>query len=146
MADRERASARRRRVRQADGRRRLDQLLRAGDPRRAVRPGPRGGRVQRRAEVPVGNREIVFPALESGEIDILAEYAATALEFVNEGAGEATTDPVATTATLRERMAAKGLTALEPAAATNQKGFVVTAETAATHGLVSISDLARPAP
>ena len=43
----------------------------------------------------LGNREIVFPALESGEIDILAEYAATALEYVNGGAGEATTDPAA---------------------------------------------------
>ncbi len=41
----------------------------------------------------LGNREIVFPALESGEIDILAEYAATALEFVNGGAGEATHRP-----------------------------------------------------
>ena len=41
----------------------------------------------------LGNREIVFPALEAGEIDILAEYAATALEFVNNGAGEASTDP-----------------------------------------------------
>jgi osmoprotectant transport system substrate-binding protein len=94
----------------------------------------------------LGNREIVFPALESGEIDILAEYAATALEFVNEGAGEASTDPVATTAKLRERIAAKGLTALEPAQATDQNGFVVTAETATTYGLASISDLARPAP
>ena len=55
-----------------------------------------GATVER--EFQLGNREIVFPALESGEIDILAEYAATALEFVNEGAGQATTDPAATTA------------------------------------------------
>ncbi len=31
---------------------RLHQLLRAGDPRRAVRPGPRGGRLQDRPQVP----------------------------------------------------------------------------------------------
>jgi len=103
-----------------------------------------GFEVERKFQL--GNREIVFPAIESGEIDILAEYAATALEFVNEGAGEASTDPLATTAKLRERIAASGLTALEPAEATDQNGFVVTAETAATYGLASISDLARPAP
>jgi osmoprotectant transport system substrate-binding protein len=103
-----------------------------------------GYQVERKFQL--GNREIVFPALESGQIDILAEYAATALEFVNGGAGEASTDPAATAGKLGERIAAKGLTALNPAAATDQNGFVVTAETAAKYGLVSISDLARPVP
>jgi len=103
-----------------------------------------GYQVERKFQL--GNREIVFPALESGQIDILAEYAATALEFVNAGAGEASTDPAATAAKLRERIAPKGLTALNPAEATDQNGFVVTAEMAAKYGLVSISDLAKPAP
>jgi len=94
----------------------------------------------------LGNREIVFPALEAGEIDILAEYAATVLEFVNAGAGEASTDPAATVAKLRERLEPKGLTALEPAPATDQNGFVVTEETAAKYGLTKLSDLAQPAP
>ncbi|MEO8463484.1 MAG: glycine betaine ABC transporter substrate-binding protein, partial [Chloroflexota bacterium] len=94
----------------------------------------------------LGNREIVFPALESGEIDILAEYAATALEFVNKGAGEASTDPVATVAKFNEHLAAIGLVALDYAEATDQNGFVVTKETADKYGLVKISDLAKPAP
>lgn len=94
----------------------------------------------------LGNREIVFPALEAGEIDILAEYAATALEFVNAGAGEASTDPAATVAKLAERLAPKGLTALDPAPATDQNGFVVTRATAARYGISKLSDLARPAP
>jgi len=94
----------------------------------------------------LGNREIVFPALEAGEIDILAEYAATALEFVNGGAGEASTDPAATVAKLAERLAPKGLTALEPAPATDQNGFVVTKATADTYALTKLSDLAKPAP
>jgi osmoprotectant transport system substrate-binding protein len=94
----------------------------------------------------LGNREIVFPALESGEIDILAEYAATALEFVNSAAGEASTDPEATAVKLRERLAPKGLTALDPAEATDQNGFVVTQATAAKYSLSMISDLAKPAP
>jgi glycine betaine/choline ABC-type transport system substrate-binding protein len=94
----------------------------------------------------LGNREIVFPALESGEIDVLAEYAATALEFVNAGAGEATADAAATVAKLVERLEPKGLTALEPAPATDQNGFVVTKATADKYGLVTLSDLAKPAP
>jgi osmoprotectant transport system substrate-binding protein len=94
----------------------------------------------------LGNREIVFPALEAGEIDILAEYAATALEFVNNGAGEASTDPAATVAKLRERLAPKGLTALDPAPATDQNGFVVTKATAEKYGISKLSDLAKPAP
>ena len=94
----------------------------------------------------LGNREIVFPALEAGEIDILAEYAATALEFVNSGAGEASTDPAATVAKLKERLAAKGLTALDPAPATDQNGFVVTKATAEKYGISKLSDLAKPAP
>jgi osmoprotectant transport system substrate-binding protein len=94
----------------------------------------------------LGNREIVFPALESGDIDILAEYAATALEFVNGGAGEATTDPEATSEKLRERLQPKGLTALDPAEATDQNGFVVTQATADKYSLSRISDLAKPAP
>lgn len=94
----------------------------------------------------LGNREIVFPALESGEIDVLAEYAATALEFVNGGAGEATTDAAETTAKLRERLQPKGLTALEAAPATDQNGFVVTKATADEYGISKLSDLAKPAP
>ena len=103
-----------------------------------------GFKVDRKFQL--GNREIVFPALEAGEIDILAEYAATALEFVNGGAGEASTDPAATVAKLKERLAPKGLTALDPAPATDQNGFVVTKATADTYGISTLSDLANPAP
>jgi osmoprotectant transport system substrate-binding protein len=94
----------------------------------------------------LGAREVVFPALESGEIDILAEYAATALEYVNNKAGEATTDPAATSDKLRERLGERGLTALDHAAATDQNGFVVTRATADEYGLTKLSDLAKPAP
>jgi osmoprotectant transport system substrate-binding protein len=94
----------------------------------------------------LGNREIVFPALENGEIQVLAEYAATALEYVNGGAGEATTDAAATVAKLNEHLASMGLKALDPAAATDQNGFVVTQDTASMYNLVKISDLANPTP
>jgi len=94
----------------------------------------------------LGNREIVFPALENGEIQVLAEYAATALEYVNGGAGEATTDATATVAKLNEHLATMGLKALDPATATDQNGFVVTQDTASKYNLVKISDLANPMP
>jgi osmoprotectant transport system substrate-binding protein len=102
-----------------------------------------GATVQRKFQL--GAREIVFPALEKGDIDVLAEYAATALEYVNGAAGEATTDPVATAAKLRERLAPKGLTALDPAEATDQNGFVVTKATADKYSLSKLSDLTKPA-
>jgi glycine betaine/choline ABC-type transport system substrate-binding protein len=101
-----------------------------------------GATVERKFQL--GNREIVFPALESGEIDILAEYAATALEFVNGGAGQATSDPAATTEALKAALEPKSLTALNYAEATDQNGFVVTQDTATQYNLTKISDLAQP--
>jgi osmoprotectant transport system substrate-binding protein len=103
-----------------------------------------GATVERKFQL--GNREIVFPALESGQIDVLTEYAATALEFVNGGAGQATTDPRATTEALNAALVPKGLVALDYAAATDQNGYVVTKTTSDRYGLVRISDLANPAP
>jgi len=102
-----------------------------------------GATVERKFQL--GNREIVFPALESGEIDVLSEYAATALEFVNGGAGQATTDPKATTEALNVALTPKGLVTLDYAEATDQNGYVVTKTTADQYGLVRISDLAKPA-
>ncbi len=103
-----------------------------------------GFEVERRFQL--GAREVVFPALESGELDVIAEYAATALEYVNDGAGEATADAAETAQLFTERAADRGLTALEPSPATNQNAFVVTRETADQYGLSTISDLAQPAP
>ncbi len=94
----------------------------------------------------LGAREVVFPALQKGDIDLLVEYAATALEYVNKGAGEATTDAAATTAKLNERLAPLGLVALDPASATDQNGFAVTTDTATQYSLTNLSDLANPAP
>jgi osmoprotectant transport system substrate-binding protein len=93
----------------------------------------------------LGNREIVYPALKSGQIDVLAEYAATLLEYVNKAAGEASTDPAATVAKLSARLAPDGLVALDPAAATDQNGFIVTKATADKYALVKISDLLKAA-
>jgi osmoprotectant transport system substrate-binding protein len=103
-----------------------------------------GFKVERKFQL--GTREVVFPALLKGDIDILAEYAATALEYVNKGAGEATGDAAETVAKLKERLAPLELTALGFAPATDQNGFVVTKATADKYGLKTLSDLTKPAP
>ena len=90
----------------------------------------------------LGNREIVAPALENGEIDLLAEYVGTALEFLNKGAGEATSDLDASVAKLRERYAEKGISVLDPAPAIDANAIVVTKTTADAKKLAKISDLA----
>ena len=65
------------------------------------------------------------------------------LEFLNDGAGEATGDAEATTELLRGYLADLGLQALTPSPAVDTNAFVVTAETAEEYGLATLSDLAR---
>lgn len=102
-----------------------------------------GYTVERRFQL--GQREVVFPALESGEIDLLAEYIATVLLFVDPE-GEASTDAQATADALNTALEPSGLVALDFAPATDQNGFVVTQETADEFSLATISDLAKSAP
>src|SRR6267143_181174 len=92
----------------------------------------------------LGNREIVEPALESGQIDLDAEYLATLLAFVDKDGkiAKPTTDPKETQTGLQKALEPKGLTVLDYAAATDQNGFVVTKDTATSKNLKKISDLA----
>ena len=90
----------------------------------------------------LGTREVVAPALESGQIDVYPGYAATDLEFYNKGAGEASGDVTATTAKLNSHLSALGLVALTPSAAVDQNAFAVTKATATQYKLSKLSDLA----
>ena len=92
----------------------------------------------------LGAREIVEPALESGQIDIDAEYLATLLAFVDKDGkiAKPTTDPKETQTGLQKALDAKALTVLDYAAATDQNGFVVTQATATSKSLKKLSDLA----
>jgi osmoprotectant transport system substrate-binding protein len=90
----------------------------------------------------LGTREVVAPALESGQIDLYPGYAATDLEFYNKGAGEANGDSVATTAKLNSHLQPLGLTALTPSAAVDQNAFAVTTATQKKYTLSKLSDLA----
>src|SRR2546423_3011393 len=99
----------------------------------------KGYTVNRRLNL--GSREIVEPALEKGEVSFVPEYAATILEFVNKGAGEATSDPAATSKKLAERLAPVGVTVLDYAPGQDQNGFAVTKATADKNGFKKLSDL-----
>lgn len=90
----------------------------------------------------LGNREVVAPALKSGQIDMYVGYAATDLEFYNNGAGEANGDAVATTAKLNSHLSSLNLVALTPSNTVDQNAFAVTKATAAKYSLTKLSDLA----
>ena len=97
----------------------------------------------------IGNRETYLPALESGEIAIVPEYAATAAEFLNKRLNGADAPPVAsgniqiTTAALTELGSEVGLVFGQPAAAQDQNAFAVTTAFAEQYGVSSLSELAE---
>lgn len=93
----------------------------------------------------LGNREVVGPALEKGEVDLYPGYAASDLEFFNKGAGEATPDADETVTKLNEHLKDLKAEALEPSGAININAFVVTKATAEKHKLAKVSDLAAVA-
>ena len=94
----------------------------------------------------LGNRELVDPALMSGLIQVVPEYAGSALEFVSLGRLSATSSADATNKALAAAVDDAGLVAGRPAPAQDTNAIVVTAATAARYGLRSIADLARVAP
>ncbi|HYY19679.1 MAG TPA: ABC transporter substrate-binding protein [Streptosporangiaceae bacterium] len=94
----------------------------------------------------LGNRELVDPALMSGLIQVVPEYAGSALEFVSLGRLSATSNAEATNKALAASVNDGGLVVGRPAPAQDSNAIVVTAETAARYRLRSIADLARVAP
>jgi osmoprotectant transport system substrate-binding protein len=99
-----------------------------------------GYTVERRLNL--GNREIVAPALESGQIDLVPEYLATYLTYLTKDKSKASTDPAATRRSLQEALTPRHLTVLDYAPAVDTNGFVVTKETAGKYHLKRLSDLA----
>ncbi|MQY34074.1 Osmoprotectant-binding protein OsmX [Streptomyces sp. RB17] len=95
----------------------------------------------------VNNRELYEPALESGQIDIVPEYAATFADWLNAKAHGADAEPVGspdlgrTMTALRRLAAPRGLTVLPPGRAVDQNAFAVRADYARRHGLATLSDL-----
>ncbi|MGI9146358.1 MAG: ABC transporter substrate-binding protein [Chloroflexota bacterium] len=90
----------------------------------------------------LGSREIVEPALESGQIDLVPEYLATLEAFLAKTNSKATSDPTVTQKALQDLLTPKNITVLDYAAnAIDTNGFVVTKATADKNKLTKMSDL-----
>lgn len=97
----------------------------------------------------VANRELYEPALESGQIDVVPEYAATFADWLNTRTHGSDAPPVgspdlaATMRSLRELAAPRGLSVLDPGRAVAQNAFAVTRAFARRHQLRTLGDLGR---
>ncbi|MEU7057228.1 ABC transporter substrate-binding protein [Streptomyces sp. NPDC046197] len=97
--------------------------------------------------ITVANRELYAPALESGQIDVVPEYAATLADWLNAKTHGADAPPVgspdlgATMSALRRLATPRGLTVLDPGRAVDQNAFAVRASYARQHGLKTLGDL-----
>ncbi|MEV7992519.1 ABC transporter substrate-binding protein [Streptomyces sp. NPDC086077] len=97
--------------------------------------------------ITVANRELYEPALESGQIDVVPEYAATFADWLNAKTNGPDAPPVgspdldATMQALRGLATPRGLTVLNPGRAVDQNAFAVSASYARRHHLKTLSDL-----
>jgi osmoprotectant transport system substrate-binding protein len=90
----------------------------------------------------MGNREVVAPALERGEIDFYVESLATAERFFAGSGSVASSNPATTHRSLLTQLEHRGIAVLDYAPAVDQNGLVVTRPIAAEHRLQKTSDLA----
>jgi len=104
-----------------------------------------GGYDVRRA-FKLGPREFVSPALARGLVDLVPEYAGTALAFLSLGSVAPGPDVAATHADLVRTLAQGDLTALAAAPAQDTNTFVLTRPTAERLKVSTLSDLAAAAP
>lgn len=97
--------------------------------------------------VSVENREQYEPSAESGDIDVIPDYAATLTEYLNldengpDAEPVATGDVAATVEALRALAEPRGLTVLDASEAASQNAFFVTQEFADANALETLSDL-----
>jgi osmoprotectant transport system substrate-binding protein len=86
----------------------------------------------------LGSREVVKPALESGEIDLVPEYIGSLAGFLET---EQSADSQTTWENARTAFEDSGVTLLQYSPAQDKNAYVVTAETASELGLSTVSDL-----
>ncbi|MFC5949634.1 ABC transporter substrate-binding protein [Pseudonocardia lutea] len=87
----------------------------------------------------IGSREVYFPALTDGSIDLIPDYTGVLLQYINKNATETESDAVY--AALQKAVPAP-LTVLDKAAAENKDAVVVTGQYAQQNNLKNIGDLA----
>lgn len=91
--------------------------------------------------VQLSQREVVEPALQKGDIDVVPEYTSSALNYYK--AGAATPDDAKNLATLKELAGAKGVTIYQPAPATDNYAYVVTKDFSEQNSITTLSQLAE---
>ncbi len=87
----------------------------------------------------IGSREVYFPALKDGSIDLIPDYSGTLLQYLDKTATQVSPTDVYTA--LKQQLP-KGLSALDMASAQDKDAIVVTQATASQHHLKSITDIA----
>jgi osmoprotectant transport system substrate-binding protein len=98
-----------------------------------------GYRIDRKFNL--GNREIVAPAIEKGEIDMYVEYLATYATYLTKDANKASSDANATMKVVQDALQPKSMSVLGFAPAVDRNVFVVTKATSDRHNLKRMSDL-----
>jgi osmoprotectant transport system substrate-binding protein len=98
-----------------------------------------------RRELGLGPRELVQPALVGGLVDLVPEYLGSALASLDPDADPAAADVAVVRRRLEEAVSRRGLSVLQPAAASNQNGVAVVRATADRLGAPTLSGLAGAA-
>lgn len=93
------------------------------------------------------NREIIIPAVQENEMQVVGDFVGTLAEFLNkqqngpDAPSVASPDLDDTMKNLRELAAQTGLVVLEPAEAKDQNAYAVRKDFAEEHNLKTLSDL-----
>jgi osmoprotectant transport system substrate-binding protein len=90
--------------------------------------------------VQLSQREVVEPALQKGDIDVVPEYVSSALNFYKTGA--AGSDDAKNLATLKQVAQPKGVVFYTPAPATDNYAYVVSKEFSDKNQVTTVSQLA----
>jgi osmoprotectant transport system substrate-binding protein len=91
----------------------------------------------------LGATEIVYKALQNGDLDGYADYQGTLLTYLG---GTPTGDSTTTYKALQAKLAGSGIVASKPAPAVDVNGFYVSKDTAKKYKLKNVSDLTKVAP
>ena len=90
----------------------------------------------------LGSTEVVFAALESGDLDLYPDYLNTVVQFLGGNGGS---DVTQVKAELDSLLQSRGIVATAPAPAVDVNGFYVQKKTATKYKLKTVSDLKRVA-
>jgi osmoprotectant transport system substrate-binding protein len=94
----------------------------------------------------LGPRELGFPALAGGLVEVVPEYSGSALGFASLGGETAESDENVTLRALADTLEGRDIAVLAPAPAQDTNTFVVSRQLAEEEGLETLSDLAAIAP